>query len=319
MRCSNCGTENRVGARNCKQCGQPLLISAPSAPAAVPSPAPSPGLSVCPSCGMSLKPGTRFCTRCGTEVNATPFNPPPANVAPTLAPQPPQGMVPESPQPRLVQPPVPIPPPSVANSVAPVPSPMPVSPKKTGFRVSKGLVFAGIAVLLLCGTLAVLAALFKPWERLWPAPTPTPTLTPTATPEPTQTPTPTLTPAPTPTMTPTLESEAPEAPVQISLDSPPSSVAIGDKITLAVNITNTTGVTLTEVACQMQIEGLWYPYVEVAPLLGQRVDDIAPEAFGRCAFEITGKTSGEVRLKVLVFTLDHLDLKPSDEIVIKVE
>lgn len=310
MKCSNCGTENRVGARNCKQCGQPLPISAPSAPTAVPAPVPPPGLSVCPNCGMSLKPGTRFCTRCGTDISAVLSNPPPTNYAPTAAPPPYPGAPAEPPQPRLVQPPVQIPQSSATDTAASASPTAPASPKKSGFRVSKGLVFAGIAALLLCVTLAVLLVVFRPWEILKPDPTATPTLTPTVTPDPTQTPMPTA----TPTVEPVVEDS-----IQIRFVDPPVSVLAPSEATtatLTVGITNTTAMTLTGVVCE--VSGYWNPYIVIESPV-QTVGDIPPNGVSRCVFTILGGTKGEARLVVFVTAIEWLDLKQTDEILITVE
>jgi predicted amidophosphoribosyltransferase len=44
--CTNCGTENKPGARFCGGCGTPLV-------------------QACPSCGAGIEAGMRFCSDCG--------------------------------------------------------------------------------------------------------------------------------------------------------------------------------------------------------------------------------------------------------------
>ncbi len=73
MICSNCGTENRVGAKFCMECATPLAAA-------------------CPSCGAANLPGAKFCSECATPLvvaaprtgAATPtvVTPPPATSEP---------------------------------------------------------------------------------------------------------------------------------------------------------------------------------------------------------------------------------------------
>jgi class 3 adenylate cyclase/tetratricopeptide (TPR) repeat protein len=49
--CSNCGTDNRPGAKFCMECATPLA-------------------AVCPSCGTSAAPTAKFCGECATPLNA---------------------------------------------------------------------------------------------------------------------------------------------------------------------------------------------------------------------------------------------------------
>ncbi|MBI3250100.1 MAG: AAA family ATPase [Deltaproteobacteria bacterium] len=49
MHCSNCGSENRTGAKFCNDCGAPLPLP-------------------CPSCGVENRPGAKFCNDCGTSL-----------------------------------------------------------------------------------------------------------------------------------------------------------------------------------------------------------------------------------------------------------
>ena len=47
--CSNCGTENRPGAKFCSECATPLAAS-------------------CPTCGTANPPGAKFCSECATPL-----------------------------------------------------------------------------------------------------------------------------------------------------------------------------------------------------------------------------------------------------------
>ena len=49
MTCSNCGTENRPGAKFCSECATPLAAS-------------------CPTCGTANPPGAKFCSECATPL-----------------------------------------------------------------------------------------------------------------------------------------------------------------------------------------------------------------------------------------------------------
>ena len=51
MTCSNCGTENRPGAKFCAECATPLAAS-------------------CPGCGSANPPGAKFCSECATPLVA---------------------------------------------------------------------------------------------------------------------------------------------------------------------------------------------------------------------------------------------------------
>ena len=51
MRCSKCGTENRDGAKFCKDCAAPLLRK-------------------CANCGATIQPESKFCDECGVPVPA---------------------------------------------------------------------------------------------------------------------------------------------------------------------------------------------------------------------------------------------------------
>src|SRR5215813_10722027 len=53
MECPRCQTENREGARFCRECG--ALFGA-----------------VCSSCGAKLQTGSKFCDSCGTPLAAAP-------------------------------------------------------------------------------------------------------------------------------------------------------------------------------------------------------------------------------------------------------
>src|SRR5712691_7687719 len=49
--CSSCGTENRVGAKFCVECGTALA-------------------AVCPTCGFANLPTAKFCSECATQLSA---------------------------------------------------------------------------------------------------------------------------------------------------------------------------------------------------------------------------------------------------------
>ena len=49
MRCANCGSENRDGAKFCNECAAPLALR-------------------CPSCGTESPPRAKFCSECGTAL-----------------------------------------------------------------------------------------------------------------------------------------------------------------------------------------------------------------------------------------------------------
>src|SRR5262245_13018288 len=47
MRCANCGSDNRMGAKFCDECATPLPLA-------------------CPTCGTENRPGAKFCNECAT-------------------------------------------------------------------------------------------------------------------------------------------------------------------------------------------------------------------------------------------------------------
>ena len=51
MRCAKCGTENRDGAKFCKDCAASLLTN-------------------CSNCGATIDPGSKFCDECGIPIPA---------------------------------------------------------------------------------------------------------------------------------------------------------------------------------------------------------------------------------------------------------
>jgi len=51
--CSNCGTENRVGAKFCMECATPFA-------------------ALCPSCGAANPPAAKFCSECATPMGGAP-------------------------------------------------------------------------------------------------------------------------------------------------------------------------------------------------------------------------------------------------------
>ena len=71
MICSNCGTENRSGAKFCMECATPLAAA-------------------CPTCGAANLPGAKFCSECATPLAAAALRPaggpPPATTSPASEP-----------------------------------------------------------------------------------------------------------------------------------------------------------------------------------------------------------------------------------------
>jgi hypothetical protein len=173
MKCPNCGTENRSGARFCQQCAKPLPAEAAEA------------AQVCPSCGARIRSGSLFCKQCGASLAQAGPGP-----TPVVKPEPP----PPSWQPT--------PPP--AWSAPPPAPPSPEKPRRGIAGCAWALIAAGVVgglILVLIAVVAVLWVTTGGIPVLLPSPTPTATATPTPTDTPT--PTPTNTPTPTPTALPT--------------------------------------------------------------------------------------------------------------------
>src|SRR4030095_8252743 len=81
MRCTNCGTANREGAKFCDACGTPLPLS-------------------CLSCGTANRPGAKFCNECGASLTGQRSVPPPAQeVRPSTTPTEPSTLVASPPVP----------------------------------------------------------------------------------------------------------------------------------------------------------------------------------------------------------------------------
>lgn len=178
--CPYCATENRPGARHCRQCGRPLVQETPA-----PQP---PADIVCPSCHAPLNPGARFCPRCGAAVGEGAVQPPaavlPAAVPPT---------VPASPQ---------IPPPIPPAFHTPPIAPKPAPPPKKGFPILPVAIIGGLVLLCVCAGGVI--ALTQLWDKLPWAAKPTDTVVLTEAPIVT-TETPPATIEPQPTDTPTSE------------------------------------------------------------------------------------------------------------------
>lgn len=178
--CPYCATENRPGARHCRQCGRPLVQETPA-----PQP---PADIVCPSCHAPLNPGARFCPRCGAAVGEGAVQPPaavlPAAVPPT---------VPASPQ---------IPPPIPPAFHTPPIAPKPAPPPKKGFPILPVAIIGGLVLLCVCAGGVI--ALTQLWDKLPWAAKPTDTVVLTEAPIVT-TETPPATTEPQPTDTPTSE------------------------------------------------------------------------------------------------------------------
>ncbi len=81
--CRQCGADNRVGTKFCRNCGAPL--------AAAPPPAAN-----CPKCGAAVAPGKKFCHACGAPVGTAAPAPAPISAAP---PPPPPAWTPPAPKP----------------------------------------------------------------------------------------------------------------------------------------------------------------------------------------------------------------------------
>jgi hypothetical protein len=143
MKCPSCGTDNREGARFCRQCAGVLPAGPPEVGA------------VCPNCGARVSSGTKFCLACGASLDkvrpvARPLHPaaPPTRPAQSAPQSPPLW---SAPAPQRVPPPPPQP-------VAPPPYAAPLPKPKRG---GKGCVWALIAggvlgVLLLIGLIVLI-------------------------------------------------------------------------------------------------------------------------------------------------------------------
>jgi len=168
--CPYCNTENRPGARHCRQCGRPLAQE---------TPAPQPPADVtCPSCHAPLNPGARFCPRCGAAVGG-------GAPQPTMpAPQPPAA--------------IPTPPAFHTPPMAPKPAP----PPKKGFPILPVALIGGLVLLCVCA--AGIIAVTQLWDKLPWAAKPTETVAVTEPPIVT-TEVPPITTEPQPTDTPTTE------------------------------------------------------------------------------------------------------------------
>jgi len=64
--CSNCGTENRPGAKFCADCATPLAVS-------------------CPGCGSANPPGVEFCSECATPLVPASRPMPPGTLRPAAS------------------------------------------------------------------------------------------------------------------------------------------------------------------------------------------------------------------------------------------
>ncbi len=76
MRCVNCSTEAREGARFCGECGTDL----PADPPPTVEIPPPPSTTSCPTCGAEQREGALYCGACGTNLPAGP--PPTIKVPP---------------------------------------------------------------------------------------------------------------------------------------------------------------------------------------------------------------------------------------------
>src|SRR5262245_6679513 len=61
MRCPNCGSDNRAGAKFCDECATPLPLA-------------------CPSCGVENRAGAKFCNECATSLTTSPRSQVPSSI-----------------------------------------------------------------------------------------------------------------------------------------------------------------------------------------------------------------------------------------------
>lgn len=68
------GHENPDGSAFCDECGEPLNVATPQAPAAAPVQPPTPAAPEihCPSCGAANPAGEAFCSNCGVSLLGAP-------------------------------------------------------------------------------------------------------------------------------------------------------------------------------------------------------------------------------------------------------
>ncbi|MBN1179013.1 MAG: zinc ribbon domain-containing protein [Anaerolineae bacterium] len=213
MECPKCGFENRADARFCKQCGQALEVLPTLPPAGV----------VCPACGATAKPQARFCPRCGKALVTLP-TPTPEEV-PVLTTQPSMPVPPAS----QTMPSMPKP----ARAAAPPASP-PLPPPPPKRRFPRWIGWVGGFALFLCLVAAIVAAaiFLLPLVRGEETATPTPSAV-----DVTGVPTVTVTPAP-PTQTSTPQLVQVFA-AELTIAAVPPEVAVGERVTLTVTLTNT--------------------------------------------------------------------------------
>jgi len=79
------GHENPDGSAFCDECGEPLNVATPQAPAAAPvsEPAAATDTQACPSCGAVNPAGEAFCSNCGVSLLGAPAA---VNQVPTATP-----------------------------------------------------------------------------------------------------------------------------------------------------------------------------------------------------------------------------------------
>lgn len=88
QRCAGCGSTLANNARFCDECGTPVAVAVPAAPAVSPAPSSAVGAATadhCPRCQQLLGPGIRFCPGCGAAVAPVTVPPPTSFSCPRCA------------------------------------------------------------------------------------------------------------------------------------------------------------------------------------------------------------------------------------------
>jgi hypothetical protein len=293
MKCPQCGLENRVNARFCKQCGHSLQEHAVR-----PSPTAAPG-TVCPACGATTKPEARFCPRCGRPLVVqpgpeasppTPPSPSTASTQPSMRPISQATTAPPQPRPAA-QPPYHSPPPPAPVTAERRPS------RWTFWAVTIGALLCIVAVGLIVTVFAPELLGRGGEEKNAPTPTPIATASPTAEPEPS--PTATSTPEP-PDPTPTTEtSPIPTFDAQVTIAISAADLHVGDPLTVTVALTNTGQVTLSNPVYQLVGEltpGLEWTSQEVMRHEGE----ISPRAASVVTFTLQASQEGHASFQAYV-------------------
>jgi hypothetical protein len=303
MKCPQCGLQNRANARFCKQCGHSLEEQVVSPPVVA-----VPGI-ICPACGATAKPEARFCPRCGKPLAGQPA---PQSAVPT-----PPFPTTASTQPSMrpasqvaTAPPRPTP-----HAEPPYYSPPPPTPITAESRPSRWMFWVGTAVTLLCVVaIALIVIIFRPEligrggrEENTATPTPIVTVSPPAEQEPFPTATPTPEP-PNPTLT-TEASPVSTFDAQVAIAISAAELTIGDPLTVTVALTNTGGVTLSNLVYQLVGEptpSLAWTSLEVM----RHSRDVSPQAASVVTFTLQASQEGRASFQAYVRMDVHTD--PAD-------